>query len=82
MLNLLDIYFHVKIKIEKFCIYHHIFLVNNIYHSFVLNQIFLTSISINYDYCQNEIYAICINSDFIRSAVFKIMNKNNKQNMK
>ena len=38
-------------------------------------------ISINYNYCQNEIYAICINSDFIQSVVFKITNKNNKQNM-
>ena len=81
MLNLIDVCFHVKIKIEKLRIYHHIFVVNSSNYSFVLKQFFLTSISINYDYRQNEIYAICTNSDFTRSAVFKVMNKNDKQNM-
>ena len=81
MLNLLDVCFHVKIKIEEFRIYHHIFVMNSSNHSFVLNQLFFISISINYDYCQNGIYAICTNSDFIQSTVFKIMNKNDKQNM-
>ena len=81
MLNLLDVCFHVKIKIGEFRIYHHIFVINSSNYSFVLNQSFLISISINYDYRQNEIYVICINFDFIRSTVFKIMNKNDKQNM-
>ena len=50
MLNLLDVCFHVKIKIEKFRIYHYIFVINNSNHSFVLNQVFLIFVSINYNY--------------------------------
>ena len=80
-LNLFDVCFYVKIKIEKFRIYHYIFVMNNSNHSFVLNQFFLITISINYDYCQNEIYAICINFHFTRSTIFKIINKNDKQNL-
>ena len=80
-LNLFDVCLHVKIKIKKFCIYHHIFVMNNSNHSLVLNLFFFIAISINYNYCQNEIYAICINFDFTRPTIFKIMNKNDKQNM-
>ena len=72
--NLINVCFHVKMKIEKFSIYYYISVVNIFNDSFVLKLSFLTAVFINYDYCHNEIYAICIHSEFTRTAVFKINN--------
>ena len=49
-------------------------------HFFVLKQFFLTSVSINYDYWENEVYALISNSELIKSVIFKILNRWNKTN--
>ena len=79
-MNLIDICFHVKIKIEKLNIYHYFFVVNRFDHFFIFEQFFLTAVSINYDYRANDIYAICTNSEMTRFAVIKIMNRFDRLN--
>ena len=75
ILNLIDVYFYVKIKIKKLNIYHHFFVVNRFDHFFIFEQFFLIVVLINYNYRANEIYAICINSKMTRFVVIKIMNR-------
>ena len=75
ILNLIDVCFHVKIKIKKLNIYHHFFVVNRFDHFFIFKQFFLTAVSINYDYRANDIYAICTNSEMTRFAIIKIINR-------
>ena len=79
-LNLIEICLHVEMKIENFSTYHHIFVVNNSNHFLIFDQPFLAAVSINYDYKKNDIYAICTNSELIRSAIFKMMNRYDRQN--
>ena len=79
-LNFIEICFHVEMKIENFSIYHHIFVVNSFNHFLVFGQLFLAAVSINYDYREDGIYAICINSELTRSTVFKMMNRYDRQN--
>ena len=80
ILNLIDICFHVKIKIKKLNIYHHFFVVNRFDYFFIFDQFFLTAVSINYDYRANDIYAICTNSKMTRFAIIKIMNRFDRLN--
>ena len=80
ILNLIDICFHVKIKIEKLNIYCHFFVVNCFDHFFISKQLFFTAVSINYDYCANDIYAICTNLEITRFAMIKIMNRFDRLN--
>ena len=79
-LNFIEVCLHVEMKIEDFSIYHHIFVVNSSNHFLVFDQFFLAAVSINYDYRKNGIYAICTNSEFIRSTIFKMMDRYDKQN--
>ena len=80
ILNLIDVYFHVKIKIKKLNIYHHFFVMNRFDYFFIFEQFFLTAVSINYDYRTNDIYAICTNSEMTRFAIIKIMNRFDRLN--
>ena len=80
ILNLIDVCFHVKIKIKKLNIYHHFFVVNRFDHFFIFKQFFLTAVSINYDYRANDIYAICTNSEMTRFAMIKIINRFDRLN--
>ena len=79
-LNFIEICPHVEMKIENFSTYHHIFVVNNFNHFLIFGQFFLAAVSINYDYKKDGIYAICINSELTRSAMFKMMNRYDRQN--
>ena len=79
-LNFIEICLHVEMKIGDFSIYHHIFVVDSFNHFLVFGQFFLAAVSINYDYKKDDIYAICINSELIRSTIFKMMNRYDKQN--
>ena len=79
-LNLIGVCPHVKMKIGELSTYHHIFVVDSSNHFFVLGQPFLAAVSINYDYRDDGIYAICTNSEFTRSAVFKVMDRYDRQN--
>ena len=74
ILNLINVCFYVKIKIEKLNIYHYFFVVNRFNHFFIFEQFFLIVMSINYNYRANDIYAICTNSEITRFAMIKIMN--------
>ena len=80
VLNLIDVCFHVKIKIEKLNIYYYFFVMNRFDHFFIFDQFFLIVVSINYDYRANKIYAIWINSKMMRFAVIKIMNRFDRLN--
>ena len=79
-LNFIEVCSHVKMRIGELSTYHHIFVVDSSNHFFVLRQFFFAAVFINYDYRNDEIYVICTNSKFTRSAVFKIMNRYDKQN--
>ena len=79
-LNFIEVCFHVEMKIENFSIYHHIFVVDSFNHFLIFGQFFFAAISINYDYRKNDIYAICINSKFIHSTMFKMIDRYDKQN--
>ena len=80
ILNLIDVWFYMKIKIEKINIYRYFFVVNRLDHFFIFEQFFLAAVSINYDYCANEIYAIYINSKMTGFAVIKSMNRFDRLN--
>ena len=71
----LEICSNVKINVNELQIYHHVFVMNKTNHFFVLRQLFLTSVSINYDYQENEVYALISNSELIKSVIFKILNR-------
>ena len=79
-MNLIDVCFHVKIKIAKLNIYYHFFVVNRFNHFFIFEQFFLIIVSINYDYRANEIYAIYINLKMTRFVVIQIMNSFDRLN--
>ena len=79
-LNLIEVCLHVEMKIEDFNTYHHIFVVDSFNHFLIFGQFFFAAVSINYDYKKDDIYVICINSKFIRSTVFKMMNRYDRQN--
>ena len=80
ILNLINIYFYVKIKIEKLNIYYYFFVINRFDHFFIFEQFFLTAVSINYNYRANKIYAICTKSEITRFAIIKIMNRFDRLN--
>ena len=79
-LNLIEVCFHVEMKIEDFSIYHYIFVMNSFNHFLIFDQFFLAAVSIDYSYKKNDIYAICINPKRICSTVFKVMNRYDRQN--
>ena len=80
ILNLINVCFHVKIKIKKLNMYHHFFVVNRFDHFFIFEHFFLIAVSINYEYRANDIYAICTNSEMTRFAMIKIMNRFDRLN--
>ena len=80
ILNLIDVCFYMKIKIEKLNIYHHFFIVNRFDYFFIFEQFFLIAVLINSDYCANDIYAIYTSSEMTRFAVIKIMNRFDRLN--
>ena len=71
----LEVCSNVEISVSGLRTYHHVFVVNKADHSLVLKQLFLTSISINYDYRENGVYALISNSELIKSVIFKVLDR-------
>ena len=79
-MNLIEVCPHLKIKIDELKIYHHVFIVRNDIFFLILKQFFLTTIFFNYDYRENEVYAVIFNANLTQSAIFKILDRDDRCN--
>jgi hypothetical protein len=70
----------VELNIEKLKTRHHIFVIAHANHQLVLDQLFLTDLSANYDYRSDEVYVVFINFDLNRFVIFKVLDRHDSAN--
>jgi hypothetical protein len=70
----------VELNIEELKTRHHIFVIAHADHQLVLDQLFLTDLSANYDYRFDEIYVVFISFDLNRFVIFKVLDRHDFAN--
>jgi hypothetical protein len=70
----------VELNIEELKTRHHIFVIAHADHQLVLDQLFLTDLSANYDYRSDEVYVVFISSDLSRFVIFKVLDRHDFAN--